>query len=72
MTVPGGAVTVELDDIQAAVLRYRPEPYIGTHILAHFGDAHAGRELLRRLAPHIHSAAEWWQARDTWISVALS
>ncbi len=70
---PGrGAVTVELDDIQAAVLRYRPEPYYGTHILAHFDDAHAGRELLRRLAPHIHSAAEWWQARDTWTSVALS
>ena len=57
-----GAVTVELDDIQAAVLRYRPEPYYGTHILGHFDDAHAGRELLRRLAPHIRSAAEWWQA----------
>jgi len=67
-----GAVTVELDDIQAAVLRSRPEPYFGTHILAHFDDAHAGRELLRRLVPHVHSAAEWWQADDTWAAVALS
>ena len=27
------AVTVELDEIQATVLRYRPEPYCGSHIL---------------------------------------
>ena len=66
------AVTVQLDDIQATVLRYRPEPYFGTHALLHIHDAHAGRELLRRLAPHIDSAANWWQADDTWTAVALS
>jgi hypothetical protein len=30
-----GPVTVELDDIQATVLRQRPEPYYGTHVLLH-------------------------------------
>jgi len=28
--LPGQVVTVELDDIQATVLRSRPEPYFGT------------------------------------------
>jgi deferrochelatase/peroxidase EfeB len=66
------AVAVELDDIQATVLRYRPEPYFGTHVLLHINDARSGRELLRRLTPHIDSAADWWQADDTWIALAIS
>ena len=30
-----GTATLELDDIQATVLRDRPEPYYGTHVLLH-------------------------------------
>jgi len=71
-TVPRAPVTVELGDIQATVLRYRPEPYYGTHVMLHVAAAGAGRELLRRLAPHVDSAADWWQAGQTWISVALT
>ena len=70
--LPRGPVTVNLDEIQATVLRYRPEPYYGTHIMLHVDDAQAGREFLRRLAPHVDSAAEWWQAGEAWISVAIS
>jgi Dyp-type peroxidase family len=70
--VPRAPVTVDLDDIQATVLRYRPEPYYGTHVMLHIGDAQAGRELVRRVAPHVDSAAGWWQAGQSWISVALS
>jgi deferrochelatase/peroxidase EfeB len=70
--VPRAPVTVELDDIQATVLRYRPEPYYGTHVMLHVADAPSGRELLRRLVPHVDSAAGWWQAGQSWISVALS
>ena len=70
--LPRAPVTVELDDIQATVLRYRPEPYYGTHIMLHVADAQAGREFLRRLAPHVDSAADWWQADQSWISVAIS
>ena len=31
--------TVDLHEIQATVLRYRPEPYYGTHVLMHIDDA---------------------------------
>jgi deferrochelatase/peroxidase EfeB len=71
-TLPNSSVTLDLDEIQATVLRYRPEPYYGTHILLHLDDAHSGRELLRRLAPHVASAAEWWNTTDAWIAVAIS
>jgi Dyp-type peroxidase family len=70
--LPRGRVTVELDDIQATVLRYRPEPYYGTHVMLHVDDAGAGRELLRSLAPHVDSAANWWQAGEPWIAVAIT
>jgi Dyp-type peroxidase family len=65
-------VTIDLDDIQATLLRQRPAPYYGTHILGRIDDPRSGREVLRRLAPHITSAADWWQAEDAWIAVALS
>ena len=64
--------TLELHEIQATALRYRPEPYYGTHILMHIDDARSGRELLRRLAPHVASAADWWNAGEAWIAVAIS
>ena len=70
--VPRASATVELDEIQATVLRQRPEPYYGTHVMLHVEDARAGRELLRRLAPHIDSAADWWQAGEPWIAVAIT
>lgn len=66
------SVTLDLHEIQATVLRYRPEPYYGTHIKMHVDDAHSGREFLRRLAPHVASAADWWNATDAWIAVAIS
>src|SRR5208283_413978 len=64
--------TVDLHEIQATVLRYRPEPYYGTHILLHVEDARSGREFLRRLAPHVSSAADWWNATSAWIAVAIT
>jgi deferrochelatase/peroxidase EfeB len=70
--LPRGRVTVDLDEIQATVLRYRPEPYYGTHVMLHVDDARAGRQLLRDLAPHVDSAAEWWQAAEPWIAVAIT
>jgi len=63
---------VELDDIQATVLRYRPEPYYGTHVMLQVEDARAGREFLQRLTPHVDSAADWWQAHEPWIAVAIT
>jgi Dyp-type peroxidase family len=63
---------LDLHDIQATVLRHRPEPYVGTHVFLHIDDARGGRELLRRLGPHVVSAADWWNPRDAWIAVAIS
>ncbi len=70
--LPRSPVTVELDEIQATVLRYRPEPYFGTHVMLHAKDARAGREFVRRLTPHVDSAANWWQAAEPWISIAIT
>src|SRR4029434_7927867 len=64
--------TLELDEIQATVLRPRPAPYFGDHVLLRVDDARAGRELLRRLTPHVDSAANWWNAAAPWLSVAIS
>src|SRR5882672_3892166 len=63
---------VDLHDIQATLLRHRPEPYFGTHVFLHIDDAQSGRAFLRRLAPHVSSAADWWNAEDAWIAVAIS
>src|SRR5215813_7236733 len=63
---------LDLHEIQATVLRPRPAPYFGTHVLLHLDDARSGREVVRRLTPHVDSAANWWQARRTWLSTAIS
>src|SRR5262249_5283289 len=68
-TPPQSGVTLPLDDIQAGVLRDRPEPYFGTHVLLHIGDGRVGCDLLRRLIPHVDSVSS---ADATWIGVALS
>src|SRR5262249_31883765 len=66
------APTLELNEIQATVLRPRPAPYVGTHILFRVDNAEAGRAFLRRLAPHVASSVNWWNARDAWLSVGIS
>ena len=50
------APTLDLHEIQATILRPRPAPYFGTHVLLRVDDAQAGRAFLRRLTPHIDSA----------------
>jgi Dyp-type peroxidase family len=63
---------LELEEIQATVLRQRPAPYFGTHILFRVENAKAGRAFLRRLTPHVDSAAGWWNAADAWLAVGIS
>src|SRR5262245_56437514 len=64
--------TLDLNEIQATVLRPRPAPYFGAHVILSVDDPRAGRELLRRLTPHVDSAASWWSAANPWLSVAIS
>jgi Dyp-type peroxidase family len=70
--VAAGAATLELHEIQATVLRQRPAPYFGTHILFRVDDARAGRAFLRRLAPHVDSATGWWSPANAWLAVGIS
>src|SRR5690349_19292789 len=64
--------TLDLHEIQATVLRPRPAPYFGTHVLLRIDEPSAGRELFRRLTPHIDSADSWWTAANPWLSVGIS
>jgi deferrochelatase/peroxidase EfeB len=66
------APTLDLHEIQATVLRPRPAPYFGSHVALRVDNAQGGRELLRRLAPHVDSAANWWKPANAWLSVAIS
>jgi len=71
-TPPAQALALDLHEIQATVLRPRPTPYFGAHVLLRVDDARAGRELLRRLTPRVDSAASWWDSARPWLSVAIS
>jgi len=64
--------TLELHEIQATVLRPRPAPYFGTHVLLRIEDAQAGRAFLRRLTPYVDSAADSRIATNAWLDVGIS
>jgi len=66
------APTLELHEIQATVLRPRPAPYFGTHVLLRVDDAQAGRAFLRRLTPYVDSAADSRIAANVWLDVGIS
>lgn len=64
---------LELEDIQAGVLRPRPAPYAATYIGLRIDDRSAGRELMRRVARVVTSAANPVSPLgDTSVSVALT
>jgi Dyp-type peroxidase family len=66
------APTLDLNEIQATILRPRPAPYFGTHVLLRVNEPSAGRAFLRRLTPHVDSAANWWSAVTPWLAVGIS
>jgi Dyp-type peroxidase family len=65
------APKLELEDIQSIILRRRPSPYCGCHVLLKIEDAAQGRELLNQLRPYVLSAAEYGR-QDTWLAVAVT
>ena len=71
-TLSTHAQMLDLHEIQATVLRLRPAPYFGSHVTLRVDNARAGRELLRRLTPHVDSAANWWRPANAWLSVGIS
>ncbi len=67
------ALTLDFADIQGTVLRSRPMPYFGSYLMFTIHDASAVRVLLKRLVPHITSAADWGSpAENAWINVVFS
>ena len=71
MAPDAASPALEKEDIQSPILRRRPAPYIGCHVLLHFADGAQAREFLRRLLPHIISAADYASA-DTWAAIAFT
>ncbi len=64
---------MELHDIQHGVLSPRPSPYAATYLLFRVDDPAHGRELMRRCADVVTSAADTASPLGpTWISVALT
>ena len=64
--------SLELDDIQAAALMPRPNPYAGAYLALRIDDRHAGRELLRRLIPLLEPVSSFDPDRPVSIGVGLS
>jgi Dyp-type peroxidase family len=62
---------LELEDIQSILLRRRPSPYCGCHVLLKIEDASQGRELLNKLRPYVLSAAEYG-GQDTWMVLVIT
>ena len=66
-------IQVEASDIQAIVLRPRPKPYRGEYVILRIGDAGQGREMLRRILPHVAPADEWWvPSLPGWLGIAFT
>ena len=65
--------TIEVSDIQATVLRPRPSPYKGEYVVLRIDDAAQGREMLRRILPHVAPAADWWvPTLPGWLGIAFT
>ncbi|MGJ7506274.1 hypothetical protein [Variovorax sp. GT1P44] len=66
-------ITLEMSDIQATVLRPRPSPYRGEYVILRIDDAAQGREMLRRIIPHVAPANDWWVATlPGWLGIAFT
>jgi Dyp-type peroxidase family len=65
------APRLEREAIQSIILKRRPSPYCGCHVLLKIEDASQGRELLNKLRPYVLSAAEYGR-QDTWMAVVVT
>src|SRR5262245_28948103 len=64
---------LETSDIQATVLRPRPSPYLGEYVVFRIDDPAQGREMLRRVIPHVAPADEWWvPSLPGWLGIAFT
>src|SRR5262244_2338263 len=72
-TISTRSSALETSDIQATVLRPRPKPYRGEYVVLRIGNAEQGREMLRRILPHVAPADEWWvPSLPGWLGIAFT
>src|SRR5499427_1692696 len=72
-TLSTRSLALETSDIQATVLRPRPKPYCGEYVIFRIGNAEQGREMLRRILPHVAPADEWWKpSLPGWLGIAFT
>src|SRR5215470_13378248 len=63
----------EMSDIQATALRPRPKPYCGEYVILRIDNAEQGREMLRRILPHVAPADEWWvPSLPGWLGIVFT
>ncbi|HET8947241.1 MAG TPA: Dyp-type peroxidase [Candidatus Polarisedimenticolia bacterium] len=73
LTAGTASPELEVSDIQATVLRPRPSPYRGEYVVLRIDDAEQGREMLRRILPHVAPAADWWvPTLPGWLGIAFT
>src|ERR1700730_11784196 len=74
LSMPTDKIPVlEVSDIQATVLRPRPPPYRGEYVILRIDDAVQGREMLRRIIPHVATADDWWlPTLPGWLGIAFT
>lgn len=64
---------LDLDDIQATALRPRPAPYRGQYVIVRISNAGDGREMIRRLIPHVAPASHWWEPQlPGWLGIVIT
>src|SRR5262249_21992306 len=64
---------LEISDIQAIVLRPRPSPYRGEYVILRVDDAAQGREMVRRMIPHVAPADERWvPSLPGWLGIVFT
>jgi Dyp-type peroxidase family len=68
-----GGPTLEINDIQATVLRPRPSPYKGEYVVLRIDEAAQGREMLSRIIPYIAPSEDWWVPKvPAWLGIAFT
>lgn len=72
MVAKNAIAGMDLDDIQAIILRDRPIPYYGTVVAIKVHDAAKGRELIAKLLPYVSSSQEFKQRMSANLTIVMT
>ncbi|MBO9676056.1 MAG: Dyp-type peroxidase [Sphingobacteriaceae bacterium] len=66
------AEKIELQDIQAIILRDRPLPYHGVNVFLEVLNTASGKAFLKEIVPYVTNAKNWWNNDDAWLAIAFT